>query len=432
MQFNALLPSFLRSNKIERVNAVVVSDDSPVEKRSITGRGWDVLMNVFGSINKSGVSANQNSVLGLPAAFAWIRQISETCAVLPVLVYQKTNASERRYVNDHPSSSLLNFRPNEITKAFDLRRDWIAYALIFPCSYIIIERNETTAAPIYLWLKSPSEVTEKLSPDGRKRYYSVQGFKDLVVEADVLRLSNVYGKSVVTMLNEAFGTSLATQSFAAQYFANNGNVVRYAVTPGQTKNSTQKQGIESDLKDNFGPSSKVIPLLEHGIEIKELSGANMTNSQALETRKWQAEDVCRIFNMPPSKIGLETAARYNSVEMTDTEYMKKTILPWITAIEQELKAKLLREVEKPTYYFRHKVEVYLRADIKTRMDSYKQMAMMGFTINEIRELEDYDPIEGGNEAFIQVNQIPLSMAADYGKKLVESGAQPSTDNNAKV
>jgi HK97 family phage portal protein len=431
MQLSSFLPAFLRYDPVKRYDAVVVNDGAQREQRSIASRGWDMLLSVL-HVNKSGVNATQTTVLGLPAAFACIRQISETCAVLPVQLFQKTNSSERRYVNDHPSIPLLNFRPNDLTKAFDLRRDWVAYALIFPCSYIIIERDEFTARPIGLWLKPSSDVTEKLSDDGRIRAYAVTGMKDLVPEIDVLRLTNVFGKSVVTLLNEAFGTSLATQSFAAQYFANNGNVVRYAVTPNQTKNVTQKQGIESDLTAKFGPNSKEIPLMEHGIEIKELLGTSMTNSQALETRKWQAEDVCRIFNMPPSKIGIESGARYNSVEMTDTEFMKKTILPWITAIEQELRAKLLRNSEVATFYFRHKVEVYLRADIKTRMDSYKQMAMMGFTINEIRELEDYDPIEGGDSAFIQVNQIPLDKAQAYADKLISTGEQPGADNNTKV
>jgi HK97 family phage portal protein len=427
-----VIKPFVRT-KTQSVNAVVQHDGgSPaIQKRDITGRGWELLKLLSGGINKSGVTATQSSVLGLPAAFSCIRQISETVAMLPIHLHEKVNSSERRYINDHPALPLLNKRGNAITNSFDLRRDLVAYALIFPSAYLWIQRDGLSARPIALWLKKPGDVTEYLSSDERTRHYRVNGVEGPVMESDLIRLTNCFGKSVVHLLNEAFGTSIATQSFAAQYFANNGNVVRYATTPNGTKDKTQRQNLESDLSERFGPNSSDMPLLEYGIEVKELTGVNLSNAQALETRKWQAEDVCRIFNMPPSKIGLETNARYNSVEMTEMEFLRRTILPWITVIEQELNEKLLTEREKATYYFQHKTAALVKADIKTRLDSYDKMSRLGWTINEIRELEDYDPIEGGDVAFIQVNQIPLNKAQDYADKLISKGDMPGADNNLK-
>jgi HK97 family phage portal protein len=427
--YSKFIPVNFRSAQVHRANVVV---DNQVEKRS-SSSGWDIFKSIVGiGYNKSGISATSTNVLGLPAAFSCIKQISETCAVLPIHLHEKVDASSRRYVSDHASIHLLNKRPNKITNAYELRRDLVAWAMIYPCGYLWIERDPMTAKPTALWLKQPYKVNEIISSDERSRVYQIDGVEGYVQDFDVVRISNIFGKSVVQLLNEAFGTSIATQSFAAQYFANNGNVVRYATTPNATKDKTQRNNLEKDLTERFGSSASDLPLLEYGIELKELTGANLSNAQALETRKWQAEDVCRIFNVPPSKIGLETNARYNSVEMVEMEFLKRSILPWLTLVEQELNEKLLADREKLTYYFQHKTAALVRADIKTRLEAYDKMSRLGWTLNEIRELEDYDPIKGGDSAFIQVNQIPLDKANAYADKLIENGAQPGADNNTKV
>lgn len=415
-------------------DAVVVSGTSQnnPEKRSITGTGWELLKLLTGAQNKSGVRANSVNSLGLPAAFACIKHVSEAVAVMPVQVHKRQSDKVRLYVSGHQAARLLNQRSNRITNAFDIKRDMIALAMIYPSSYVLIERDPISYKPISLWLKQSTDVEEITNSAKTNRIYKIKGIDDYVAEENIIRLTNMFGRSVVDILNEAFGTSIATQSFAAQYFANNGNVQRYATTPNQTRNTTQKDNIETDLGSKFGPNAQGLPLLEYGIEVKELKGASMSDSQALETRKWQAEDVCRIFKVPPAIIGLEAGARYNSVEMTNTAFLQNAVLPWITVCEQEFHEKLLTESEKETHYFKFQTEALLRPDLKTRIESYKAMQQMGWTINEIRELEDYDPIEGGDNAFIQVNQIPLGKAEEYADVLISKGAQPNTDNNAKL
>jgi HK97 family phage portal protein len=136
--------------------------------------------------------------------------------------------------------------------------------------------------------------------------------------------------------------------------------------------------------------------------------------------------------MPPAKIGLETNARYNSIEQMDIEYLKRTILPWLTTIEQEFSVKLLTEKEKQDHYFQHQTAALLKTDLKTRLESYERMFRLGWSINEIRELEEYDSIDGGDIPFIQVNQIPLDLSRAYAEKLIANGEQPGADNNAKV
>jgi HK97 family phage portal protein len=425
--YQNLLPAFATRTDVQSAQVV----NSGVQKRSIMG-GWEMLLQAISTRNKSGVYANQSGVLGLPAAFSCIKQISETCAVMPIHLHQRVTDSQRKYVSGHPVSTLLNKRANQITNSYDIRRDLIALALIFPSGYLWIERQKESAQPIALWLKNPMDVAEHLSADERSRFYTVKGVAGPVQELDIIRITNVFGKSVVTLLNEAFGTSMAAQSFAAHYFANNGNVVRYATTPSGTVNKTQRQNLESDLTERFGPNATDIPLLEYNIELKELTGLNMSNAQALETRKWQAEEVCRIFNMPPAKIGLETNARYNSIEQMDIEYLKRTILPWLTTIEQEFSVKLLTEKEKQDHYFQHQTAALLKTDLKTRLESYERMFRLGWSINEIRELEEYDSIDGGDIPFIQVNQIPLDLSRAYAEKLIANGEQPGADNNAKV
>jgi HK97 family phage portal protein len=148
-----------------------------------------------------------------------------------------------------------------------------------------------------------------------------------------------------------------------------------------------------------------VPLLDAGMKYYPLK-LNPQDAQYIESRKFTELDIARIFGVPPHMIGILDRATWNNVEALGIEFAKYTMLPICVNWEQELDIKLLKEADKDTIYTRFNLEGIMRADMKTRYESYKLGIQNGFmSINEARALENRNPVEGGDKHFVQGNNM---------------------------
>ena len=149
-------------------------------------------------------------------------------------------------------------------------------------------------------------------------------------------------------------------------------------------------------------------------------------AQFIETRKFQAEEICRIYSVPPSLVQLETQTTFNNVEQQNLQFARHTISPWAKRIEQEIDRKLIQSFERPDVYSQFNMNDLHRGDMAARTSFYKEMLQTGvMSINEVRRKENMNPVDGGDTHTVQINQIALDRLGEYSAKVSTDGGQPT-------
>ena len=147
-------------------------------------------------------------------------------------------------------------------------------------------------------------------------------------------------------------------------------------------------------------------------------------AQFLETRKFQINEIARIFRIPPHMVGDLEKSSFSNIEQQSLEFVKYTLNPWVVRWEQSLQQSLLLPSEKNSIFIKFNVDGLLRGDYQSRMNGYAVGRQNGWlSANDIRELEDMNRIpaeEGGDLYLVNGNMLPLSKAGNFYQKEVNS------------
>ena len=225
------------------------------------------------------------------------------------------------------------------------------------------------------------------------------------------------------MAKNAVGMTLACEEYGASFFANGANPGGVLEHPGTIKDPSK---VRESWQQTFGGSanSNKIAVLEEGMKYTPIS-ISPEQAQFLETRKFQINEIARIFRVPPHMVGDLEKSSFSNIEQQSLEFVKYTLDPWVIRWEQSIQRTLLAPDEKKTYFVKFNVEGLLRGDYASRMNGYATARQNGWmSANDIRELENLDRIpaeDGGDLYLINGNMLPLSQA----------GAFADTDNNGK-
>ena len=220
------------------------------------------------------------------------------------------------------------------------------------------------------------------------------------------------------MAKNAIGLAIATEEYGAKFFANGAAPSGVLEHPGTIKDPTR---LRENWNSTFGGSanSGKIAVLEEGMKYTPISIAP-EQAQFLETRKFQINEIARIFRVPPHMVGDLEKSSFSNIEQQSLEFVKYTLDPWIIRWEQSLNRSLLNKDEKKIYFFKFNVEGLLRGDYQSRMQGYATARQNGWmSANDIRELENLDKIpaeEGGDLYLINGNMLPLNNAGAYANK----------------
>jgi hypothetical protein len=183
-----------------------------------------------------------------------------------------------------------------------------------------------------------------------------------------------------------------------------------------------------------------VAILEEGMKLYEI-GIPPEDAQFLETRKFQVNEIARWFRIPPHMLADLERATFSNIEHLGLEFVIHTLRPWLVRIEQAISRDLLTTAERKQYFAEHLVAALLRGDIQSRYEAYTQGRQNGWlSANDIREMENMNPVEGGDVYLVPLNMIPADEAAmsaqaapppdDRGSGQPETRAQP-IENRAK-
>jgi len=323
----------------------------------------------------------------------------------------------KEVVATHNVDRLIHRRPNPEMSAFAFRETMMTWALTWGNGYAEIERDSANR-PVALWPISPDRVEVKRDDNDRPVYEISNGRGDKTyLPADKmfhlhgLGFDGSVGYSVINLARRSIGLGMAAEQFGASFFQN-GTVtnlkIEHPAALGEQAFKNLKDSLQSWLR---GPKNSFHPLIvEEGMKVTPLS-MPMEDAQFLETRQFQTEEIARWFGLPPHKLQSLDKATFSNIEQQSIEVVTDALLPWAVRLEQEADYKLFSQ--RGNFYTKLNLNSLLRGDTAARATFYREMWNLGvFSVNEIRELEDMNPVANGDKRFVQLNMTTLDKAGE--------------------
>ena len=390
----------------------------------------------------SGKAVTERSAMQMTAVYSCVRILSEAVAGLPLHLYKYTDSGGKAMALDHSLYRLLHDEPNPEMSSFVFRETLMTHLLLWGNAYAQIIRNGKNEI-VALYPLMPNKMSVDRDENGRLYYTYYRGSDEAIKNkefavtlqpSDVLHIpglgfDGLVGYSPIAMAKNAIGMAIACEEYGAKFFANGaapGGVLEH---PGTIKDP---QRVRESWQSTFGGSGNAnkIAVLEEGMKYTPI-GISPEQAQFLETRKFQINEIARIFRVPPHMVGdLEKSSFYN-IEQQSLEFVKYTLDPWVIRWEQSIQRSLLSKDEKAVYFVKFNLEGLLRGDYQSRMNGYAIGRQNGWmSANDIRELENLDRIpaeEGGDLYLINGNMLPLKNAGAFADTPTDDGKEEKTD-----
>lgn len=378
----------------------------------------------------SGKNVNEMTALQTTAVYACVRILAEAIASLPIHVYKHTDEGKEQDVN-HQLYYLLHDEPNPDMTSFVFRETLMSHLLIWGNAYAQIIRDGRGQV-LALYPLLPDRMTVKRDDKG-ELYYVYQrseednpNFKDkgniILKKSEVLHVpglgfDGLIGYSPIAMAKNAVGMTLATEEYGASFFANGANPGGVLEHPGILKDPSKVRESWNQVYQGTNNSHKVA-VLEEGMIYKTI-GIPPNEAQFLETRKFQINEIARLYRIPPHMVGDLEKSSFSNIEQQSLEFVKYTLDPWVVRFEQTFQKALLLPDEKKTYFIKFNVDGLLRGDYQSRMNGYAIGRQNGWlSTNDIRRLEDMNPLskeEGGDLYLVNGNMTKLEDAGGFIK-----------------
>ena len=379
--------------------------------------------------SSAGKSVTERSAMQMTAVYSCVRILTEAVAGLPLHFYKYNEDGSKSKAIDNNLYHLLHDEPNPEMSSFVFRETLMTHLLLWGNAYAQIIRNGKGEV-IALYPLMPNKMSVDRDENGHL-YYSYQRSQEEGKEAGTVILSTrdvlhipglgfdgLVGYSPIAMAKNAIGLAIATEEYGAKFFANGAAPSGVLEHPGTIKDPAR---LRENWNSTFGGSanSGKVAVLEEGMKYTPIS-ISPEQAQFLETRKFQINEIARIFRVPPHMVGDLEKSSFSNIEQQSLEFVKYTLDPWVIRWEQSLSRALLNEDEKKLYFFKFNVEGLLRGDYQSRMNGYAIARQNGWmSANDIRELENLDKIsseDGGDLYLINGNMLPLNRAGAYADK----------------
>lgn len=384
----------------------------------------------------SGKTVTERSAMQMTAVYSCVRILAEAVAGLPLHLYRYNDSGGKEKAIDHPLYRLLHDEPNPEMSSFVFRETLMTHLLLWGNAYSQVIRNGKGEV-IALYPLMPNRMTVDRDSKGQLYYKynttsddapTMEGSTVCLAPSDVLHIpglgfDGLVGYSPIAMAKNAIGMAIACEEYGAKFFANGATPGGVLEHPGTIKDP---QRVRESWQAAFGGSSNSnkVAVLEEGMKYTPIS-ISPEQAQFLETRKFQINEIARIFRVPPHMVGDLEKSSFSNIEQQSLEFVKYTLDPWVVRWEQSIQRVLLTPTEKETYFVKFNLEGLLRGDYQSRMNGYAIGRQNGWmSANDIRELENLDRIpteDGGDLYLINGNMLPLCDAGAF------ANITPNTD-----
>lgn len=354
----------------------------------------------------SGVNVNVDTALGVPAVWSAVNFIAGTIAGLPLQVYRKTDEGRERVKGD--IADILHHVVNDGMSSFEWRKYSFEQVLTGGRSITYIERNNSGAV-VNLWPLDPTKVRVQMQLDGRKTYHTSSRVYEAseVIDVPFMLKANMFEhRGPIGSNKDAIGMAIAASRYGSKAFQSGG--IPPAVLQGPFQSGAAASRASEDVANTtlkLAKEGRPIMALPLGHELKSI-GLSPENMQLIELQRFSIEQIARIYSLPPVFLQDLTHGTFSNTEQQDLHFVKHTIKRWVEQFEQEMNLKLFGR--KSEFYVEFNVDGLLRGDLKTRMEAHATSIQNGIrTPNEVREIENMQAKENGDDLLIQGATVPL-------------------------
>ncbi len=373
----------------------------------------------------SGKRVNEKSSMQLTAVYSCVRILAETMASLPLNLYERKEKGSKEKAYEHPLYFILHDEPNPEMTSFAFRETLMTHLLLWGNAYAQIIRNGRGDI-LGLYPLMPNRMTVDRDEKGRLYYEYIVSSDDAPINKNStvkltpyemfhiagLGFDGLVGYSPIAMAKNAVGMAIACEEYGSKFFANGAQPSGVLVHPEKIKDPKK---VRESWESVYGGSSNAhrTAVLEEGMTYTPIS-ISPNEAQFLETRKFQLNEIARIFRVPPHMVGDLDKSSFSNIEQQSLEFVKYTLDPWVSRWEQSIMRSLLNADEKRKYFVKFNVDGLLRGDYESRMRGYAVGIQNGFmSPNDVRELENMNLIpdeNGGNKYRQNGNMIDLNSA----------------------
>ena len=387
----------------------------------------------------AGSKVTEATALTYSAFFCAFTLVAEAISMLSWHV-NKHVPTGREKVPGHNLSPLLQTRANPEMSAATLRELLQGWAFTWGNGYAEIQRT-TTGRPVWLWPEPPNRVDirrdmETTTPEGRNPLVYViknklNQIERVIPEENMFHLRNysidgITGLSTVRLAREAIGLGLSTEKFGAEFFGSGAHPTG-VIESVKPLSADARERLKKKIDENYGPMGRRgTAVLEDAMTWKSI-GIPPEDSQFLETRTFQVDEISRWTKVPPTMLAELSRAHFRNIEHLTIQFATRAVMPWVNRWEAESDWKLLSRQDRASGHFtRMNLNSAMRADSQTRSIFYDRMTKMGaYSVNDVLELEDRNTIgPAGDQRFVPMNVVPLDQAGS----LAESRGKSNGNN----
>ena len=381
--------------------------------------------------NPSGVRINPDTAIYSTVVLACARVLAESVASLPLHVYRAIGNGGKQIVRELPLYRLLHTAPNSWQTSFEWREQQVLWLALWGNAYNLIVPGDRGFAT-ELWPLHPSKMKVERIENGRLRYRyrDDSGREEVYSQDQILHIrwmsdDGINGMIPVELARDAIGLARACEIHGARFFGNGARPGMVLTSPNDITADAARE-----LRDNWermhrgADRANRTAVLSGGMDVKDIGGSSNQESQFLETRRFQIEEICRLFRVPPHLVGDLTRSSFSNIEQQSIDFVQHTLLPWCRRFETAFERDLVTD---PGIFVEFDVRGLMRGDAAARASYYQTLWNLGVaSINEIRAWENLDPIENGDTRFVQLNMQTLDSAAMSSHQ--DSEKQPAPDN----
>jgi HK97 family phage portal protein len=370
----------------------------------------DSLANLFGSQTQSGQPVTPETAMSIAAVKRCVGIIADNVSVLSLKLYESTATDGRIRLFDDAAIRVLQ-NPNSYQTSFDFM-NYMGICLAFRGNAYAQIVRDSAYRPIELHPLNPDRCEVFYSAESRGIKFTINGVEvpyDDILHFKVFCSDNPYkGKSPIQQHAETLGITLAATNSQAKLYKT--GVLKFFIK------SDRKIGDPAGLKESLSDiinGQDVSAVLPTGIELEKIS-MTPQEAQFIESKKYNDEDIARIFGVPASMIGAGNGGVKSSTEQEYQYFYQSTLLAYSVNIEQSLKKSLIAEADKPRKYFKFSYNSLMRATAQERADYYNKGIRGGWlTPNEARIYEDMKTEDGLDNFYVEANLMPADKMSEY-------------------
>lgn len=373
-------------------------------------------------------SYNSSYAMRLSAVYRAVQLISDSIAMLPVLISIQQNGY-KTVDTSNKLNYILNCSPNNLMTRYTFVKNLITDVLLQGNGFAYIIRDEKGNCTGLDYIKA-TDVTIHFNELSKELFYTATGYRNKIEPCNIihlLRYSNngVEGISVIKNAISTLQLSTDIDNQAANFFKS-GCSLNGILKVNSTLTEQQRQQIKSSWNTTYNGNGGGLAVIQGNMDYQQIS-VNAADAQLLESRNYQISDIARFFGISPLLLGDLSKTSYSTLEQTQLQFLSQTLQPYITMLELEFTRKIFRPSQQGKFFVDWDEKALLRTDKTTVANYYVTLLQNGLlTANEIRKELGYPEIEGGDTTVMQAQY--LSQQAINNEQVEENIIQDEKTN----